>query len=73
MNAFISRIGLPILITFCLCAAAYGETKVSGPQMVINERSFDFKNVKEGATVQHAFQVLNTGDQPLRIKQVKPT
>lgn len=49
------------------------ENTHSGPRMVIKERSYDFKELKEGATVQHAFRVLNRGDRPLAIKGVKPT
>ena len=39
--------------------------------MTIPERAFDFKAVEEGATVEHAFQVLNKGDKVLQITKVK--
>jgi hypothetical protein len=44
----------------------------SGPSMVLPERSFDFQEVEEGKTVEHAFKVLNRGDQPLEITNVNP-
>jgi len=40
--------------------------------MVLPERSFDFKEVEEGKVVEHAFKVLNKGNQPLEIKNVNP-
>ena len=39
--------------------------------MIISERSFDFKEVKEGAAVEHTFRVLNKGDKALEIKRVR--
>jgi len=40
--------------------------------MVLPERSFDFRDVEEGKTVEHAFKVLNKGNQPLEITNVNP-
>jgi hypothetical protein len=40
--------------------------------MVLPERSFDFKDVDEGKMVEHAFKVLNQGNQFLEIRNVKP-
>jgi hypothetical protein len=40
--------------------------------MVLPERVFDFKDVEEGKVVEHAFRVLNKGDQPLQITNVNP-
>jgi hypothetical protein len=45
---------------------------VSGPSMVIPERSFDFGELDEGKVGEHAFRVLNKGNQPLEIKHVNP-
>ena len=44
----------------------------AGPKMVVQEKSFDAQQVKEGQTIEHDFKVLNTGDSPLEIKQVRP-
>ena len=62
-----------VLLVFGLQAAAHAEATGSDPVAVINERSFDFNEVKEGSTVKHAFSVLNKGDQVLEIKKVKPS
>jgi hypothetical protein len=44
----------------------------SGPSIVLPERSFDFREVKEGEAVEHTFRVLNKGNQPLEVKKVNP-
>ncbi len=61
-----------VFITHAWVSAQVENTR-SGPRIDINERSYDFKELKEGATVQHIFRVLNRGDRPLAIKSVKPT
>ena len=43
-----------------------------GPKMVVKGSEFDFKEIKEGETIEHVFQVLNEGNKPLEIKDVKP-
>jgi len=40
--------------------------------MVLKEKVFDFKEVKEGETIEHTFLIFNQGGQPLEIKKVKP-
>jgi len=40
--------------------------------MVIAEKHYKFDSVMEGEIVDHTFQVVNQGDQPLEIKDVKP-
>ena len=55
------------------CVRTHVENIPSGPLMVINERSFDSKEVKKGATVEHTFRVFNKGNQALEIKNVKTT
>jgi hypothetical protein len=49
-----------------------GAEQPSGPKMVMKELEYDFKQVKEGAVIEHSFVVLNKGDQALEIKQVRP-
>ncbi|MFH1243498.1 MAG: hypothetical protein V1689_14215 [Pseudomonadota bacterium] len=46
------------------------ETK--GPRIVIREAERDFKDIKEGETLEHTFRVFNEGDQILEIREVKP-
>jgi hypothetical protein len=45
----------------------------SGPQLTIQEPSYDFGKVPQGAALQHAFTITNTGHQPLAITAVKPS
>jgi hypothetical protein len=44
----------------------------SGPRMVLKEKHHDFKEVNEGAVVEHSFKVRNQGDQVLEIQRVNP-
>lgn len=46
--------------------------KPDGPQMVLTETVHDFKEVEEGAVLEHAFTVMNKGSQTLEIKNVNP-
>lgn len=57
---------------FLLCAYPVRAQEVKGPKMVLKEQVFDFKEVKEGETIEHTFLIFNQGDQPLEIKKVKP-
>ena len=61
------------LFLLCLgtnCFAA-PDQKEEGPRIVLKEKIFDFKEVIEGEIIEHTFQVLNEGDLPLKIKDVK--
>ena len=60
-----------IFLVFALVAAVHAEVAVSGPQIIIDEQTFDFGAVKEGVSVEHSFKVLNKGDQALEIEKVK--
>lgn len=46
--------------------------ETAGPLMVMKERSFDFKEVREGEVLKHAFKIQNKGDQTLEIIKVQP-
>jgi hypothetical protein len=59
------------MIFFFFSSAAPGQ-QVTGPQMVMTETSHDFKEVGEGAVLEHSFQVINRGSQVLEIKNVNP-
>jgi hypothetical protein len=67
---------LLLLIVFVFLAALLGPAAFSqagsGPRMVMEEKEFDFKEVLEGKIVEHAFKVLNKGDQLLQIRGVRP-
>lgn len=43
-----------------------------GPRMVLEERVFDFGEVKEGEVIEHTFKFFNKGEETLRIIRVKP-
>jgi hypothetical protein len=74
MRAYLLRQAwLVVCLTLSLAAGLYAAAAGSGPIAVIEESTFDFKEVKEGTTVQHVFRVLNKGDQALEIKNVKPS
>ena len=62
---------LCVVLCFALFSSSPAQTP-SGPSIVLPERSFDFKDVEEGKVVEHAFRVLNKGDQPLEIRKVNP-
>jgi len=61
---------LASLVFFCAYSAH--AQKAQGPKMVLKERVFDFKEVKEGEVIEHTFIVLNQGEETLEIKKVKP-
>jgi hypothetical protein len=71
MKRFFVFIGLFIFCSGLIFSLSWAE-KVNGPKMVLGEKVFDFKEVDQGTTLKHAFRVLNSGDQPLEIKSVKP-
>ena len=62
------------LSALCLILSAWTVVaqENTGPLMVMEEKSFDFKEVKEGEVLEHAFKVLNKGDQTLEIIKVQP-
>ncbi len=69
------RLFTPASLCFLLCFALLSFSQAqtpSGPSVVLPERSFDFKDVEEGKIVEHAFKVLNKGNQVLEIRNVNP-
>jgi hypothetical protein len=71
MKRLFTLASLVVLLFFALFSSSPAQSP-SGPSMVLSERSFDFKDVEEGKVVEHAFKVLNKGNQPLEIKNVNP-
>ena len=61
-----------IFLVFALVVAVHAKVTVSGPQIIIDEQTFDFGAIKEGVSIEHSFKVLNKGDQVLEIEKVKP-
>lgn len=64
-------ISLPMLCLVVNFSSSWAQEAI-GPRMVLEEKSFELKEVDEGKIIEHTFKVLNTGDQPLEIKRVKP-
>ena len=64
------------MFLFLLFASAHPHMawaqKATGPRMVLKEKTVDYKEVDEGKIIEHVFQVLNQGDEPLEIRNVKP-
>jgi len=58
------------MFLFCWCTSLAQEAK--GPKIILKEREFDFKKVREGEVVSHAFAVRNKGDHVLKIVTLKP-
>ena len=68
----ILMIELFFFLTFFFLSSPATAQNVTGPQMVISETSHDFKEVDEGAVLEHSFKVMNRGNQVLEIKNVNP-
>jgi len=69
MKKLLYLISLPtllVLLNYHLCLAE----QVTGPRMILEEISFDAKEVREDAVIEHVFKVLNTGDSSLEINKV---
>ena len=68
------ELSIGILITILFLGFNFSNApaeKTKGPKMIIKEKSFDFKQVDEGESIEHAFIVTNEGDEALEIKKVK--
>ena len=61
-----------IFLFLCPLFAASQAGHAAGPRMVIEEKHFNFQEVREGSVVSHSFRVGNTGDEPLQIRRVRP-
>ncbi len=57
---------------FSLCGSSTLAQDTQGPKMVLKERVFDFKEVKEGEVIEHTFIAFNQGEETLEIEKVKP-
>jgi hypothetical protein len=59
-------VSLLIIFNYQLCLAQ----KVEGPNIILQERLYDAKDVIESTVVKHEFKVFNTGDSPLEISRI---
>jgi uncharacterized protein DUF1573 len=46
---------------------------LAGPHLTVEERNYDFGIILQGERVEHVFSLKNSGDAPLKIKQVRPS
>ncbi len=46
--------------------------QATGPRIVLEEKFFDAREVKEGEVIEHTFTVRNKGDEALEIRKVSP-
>lgn len=63
------------VLLFCLLLwplIAPSARGTAAPRMILPEEAFDFREVFQGMTISHAFKVLNRGDEPLVIRNVRP-
>jgi hypothetical protein len=59
-------------LVFCVTEDPASAQGKGLPHLVIKQQIHDFKNVLEGETLKHTFELMNQGDEPLKIEQVKP-
>ncbi|MNK05494.1 hypothetical protein D3C87_233770 [compost metagenome] len=68
-----------ILQTAMTCALFFGSNSLfaqqvqTGPQISTEKESHDFKEIAFGGDGNHTFIVKNTGTEPLKLEQVKPS
>jgi len=61
-----------LIICLFLCTPAGLAQQAAGPRIVIEERLFDAREVKEGEVIEHTFTVKNNGKEILEIRKVSP-
>lgn len=69
---------IPVLLFILLGTAATVSAqdktpKTGGPQIVFDDESHNFGTIKEGIVAVYTFKFTNTGDQPLILKDVRPS
>ena len=58
-------------VVLILGLALVAATACAGPSLVFEEKTYDFGQVTQGKSIEHAFVFSNRGDQPLSIKRVR--
>jgi hypothetical protein len=63
-----------VLSSFLFCVTEHpASAQTTGlPRLVLKQQIHDFKNVLEGEILTHSFELLNQGDEPLKIVRVEP-
>jgi hypothetical protein len=60
------------VFVFCAAEHSFSDEAQGAPQMVLKQQIHDFKDVLEGETLAHTFELHNQGDETLDIERVKP-
>ena len=65
---------ISLAVWWSLAATCFAapEEKIAGPRLVMQERFFNFQEVREGEVVEHTFALSNGGSETLVIEEVKP-
>lgn len=71
MKTFVCAV-LGIFVVFFAMAQEETETK-PGPQITLEEKTFDFGDIQQGDKVEHLFSLENTGTAPLILTNVQTT
>ena len=70
MKKIFYSISLSALLVLLNYPASWAQ-EISRPKMVLEEKTYDAGEVREGEILEHEFRVLNAGDSPLEIKNVR--
>lgn len=63
---------LTVVISFTL-SLAWASSALADPQIIVEQPTFNFGTITEGAKIDHVFSVRNKGDAPLTIQKVRPS
>ncbi len=69
MKKILYLISLPVLLVMFNYHPCLAQ-KVAGPNIILQERLYDAKDVIESTLVKHEFKVFNAGDSPLEISRI---
>ena len=61
-----------MIVCLFLCLPTGFAQQATGPSIVIKEKFFDAREVKEGEIIEHTFTVNNKGKEVLEIRKVNP-
>lgn len=68
----IFRLAALCLFAFFAVDHSFSDEAQGVPQLALKQQIHDFKDVIEGEVLEHTFEVLNQGDEPLILERVKP-
>jgi hypothetical protein len=69
-----NMIGISVLVlATVVVSGVLAADERRGPRILVKDARFDLGRVEEGAQPEHIFEILNTGDDVLEIKQIQPT